>query len=481
MRVMLVYPPISKLERYSSELGHSGGNQIPLGVYYLAGYLRHKGHTVAVIDGETDNLTSEIIAEKIGSFRPALVGISSTTVAFHRSLELARGLKVKFPETPIVLGGAHISSNVKHAMSFPEFDYGVLREGEETCQELIEVLEGTRGPESVLGLVFRRNDELVINPPRPYIGNLDELPLPAYYLIKDITVYNPPPSNYKRIPVANIITSRGCPNKCTFCDKNIFGDTFRPRSTDSIVAEIKHLVRNFGVREIAFVDDTFTVDKKRVYELFSKVEDNGLSFPWTCMAHINSVDYELLKFMRQNGCWHISFGIESASPEILKLIRKKISLEQTNRVISWCSELGIKTKGFFMVGHPGETLETMQLTMRYALQLPLDDVVVTVNTPIPGSPQYKEVKKFGRLDESDWSLFSYWRPVFVPFGLSEQQLLDAHRQFYRRFYLRPHIIWRYCLELLSPAGLKRAISLFKSLPFLFHNKVALNKGKESYL
>lgn len=472
MRVVVIYPPISKLERYSSALGHSGGNQIPLGVFYIAGYLRHQGHTVAVIDGEAENLTSEIVVERVSSFRPDLVGISSTTVAFHRSLELAHNLKMRFPNIPIALGGPHISSNVEHAMSYSEFDYGVVREGEATCQELIEALDGRREFESVLGLVFRRKDELVINPPRPYIGNLDELPLPAYDLIKDISLYTPPPSNYKRIPVANIITSRGCPYQCTFCDKNTFGDLFRPRSTGSIVAEIAHLVHSFGAKEIAFVDDTFTVDKKRIYDLFATLDSQQLTFPWTCMAHINSVDLELLRFMRSKGCWHISFGIESGNPAILKHIRKNISLERARHIIHWCSELGIKTKGFFMVGHPGETEKTLQQTIHYALHLRLDDVVVTVNTPIPGSPQYKDVAKFGRLDESDWAQFSYWRPVFVPFGLSEQQLLEAHRRFYRRFYLRPRIIWRYFLESLSPAGIKRAYAMLQSLPFLFTRESA---------
>ena len=184
------------------------------------------------------------------------------------------------------------------------------------------------------------------------------------------------------------------------------------------------------------------------------------------MSRVSAVDEDLLRFMRDHGCWHISFGIESGNEEILKRIKKKISLEQARRVIGWCAKLGIRTKGFFIVGHPGETLETIDESIREALKMKLDDVVVTINTPIPGSPQYKEAAANGTLDVTDWSKFNYWRPVFVPHGLTREQLLSKHREFYRRFYFRPRILWRYVLSFLSPSGPRRLLLLLRSLPFL---------------
>ncbi len=467
MKVFILYPPISKLERYGSELGNAGGNQIPLGIFYLGAYLRSGGHEVRVIDGEARNLTTDDILAEIEAFGPELMGISSTTVAFHRAVETAGEVKAAFPGLPIVLGGPHVSSNTAHAMSCPQIDYGIVGEGEETLRDLMAALQTGGSLEEIPGLAYRRGEEVAVNPPRPLISDLDSLPLPAYDLIPDITVYSPPPTNYKKSPVANIITGRGCPNLCTFCDKTVFGNKLRQRSAEDVAGEIELLYRDYGVREIAFVDDTFTYGKKRIYKLFDILKQKGIFVYWTCMSRINTVDYDLLKFMKENGCWHISFGIESGSPEILKIIRKEISLKDAEKVIGWCRRLKIRTKGFFMIGHLGETEESLDLTIKTALELPLDDVVASINTPIPGSPQYDMVPDYGELDTTDWAKFNGWRPVFVPFGLSQERLLAKHRELYRRFYLRPRVLWRYGLSFLSPTGLKRFAVLFKSLPFLF--------------
>jgi anaerobic magnesium-protoporphyrin IX monomethyl ester cyclase len=466
MRVLLVYPPISKIERYCSAIGNAGGNQTPLGVFYLAAYLRQHGHQVEVIDGEANNLDAKDIVARAAEFQPGLVGISSTTVAFHRGLEVAEAIKACRPELPIVLGGPHASSNARHAMSFPAFDFAVLGEGEATLEELAETLTAGGDFSAVQGLVFRQAGQLVINPSRPPLVDLDSLPFPAYDLIPNLAAYAPPPCNYKKRPVANVITSRGCPNSCTFCDRSVFGKHLRQRSAANIAAEIEKLHRTYGVREIAFVDDTFTIRPQRMRELFILLAEKGISFPWTCMSRINTVDRDTLQFMRASGCWHVSFGIESGNEDILRRIKKNISLDQIRRVVAWCGELGIRTKGFFMIGHPGETRETIEQTIQFGLDLPLDDVVVTINTPIPGSQQYAEAEQYGTLDATDWSKFNCWSPVFVPRGLTRELLLEKHAEFYRRFYLRPRILWRYGLSFLSPSGPRRFWSLCRSLPFL---------------
>jgi len=466
MRILLVYPPISKQERYCSAIGNAGGNQIPLGVFYLAAYLRQNGHEVCVIDGEANRLTTPDVLRQSDAFRPQLLGISCTTVAFHRGLEVAEAFKQRRPALPIVLGGPHVSSNPAHAMSFAAFDYGIVGEGEMALLRLVEALESQRDVVSIAGLAHRENGELIVNGAAPQIESLDALPLPAYDLIPDLSIYAPPPCNYKRLPVANLITSRGCPNRCTFCDRSVFGRSLRQRSAENVAEEIRHLWSKYRVREIAFVDDTFTLRPRRIRSLFGILDAEGISFPWTCMSRVNSVDFDLLKFMRDHGCWHISFGIESGNQEILRRIKKNVSLEAVRRVIEACARLRIRTKGFFMVGHPGETLETIEQSIRLALELPLDDVVVTLNTPIPGSEQYRDAEEHGTLDQTDWSKFNYWRPVFVPTGLSQEELLAKHREFYRRFYFRPRILRRYLLSFLAPSGPRRFWALCRSLPFV---------------
>ena len=485
MRVLLVYPPISKEERYSSAIGSAGGRQMPLGVFYLASCLRQRGHEVAVIDGEAENLTAADILQRAAQFQPALVGISTTTVAFHRALEVARELKRRRPDRPIVLGGPHVSSNLAHGMSFREFDFAIVGEGEKPLCDLADALEHGTDLAAVASLAYRKGDcpDFRGRTDRqsalaPRIDDLDAVPFPAYDLAADLSLYTPPPCNYKKLPAANVITSRGCPNQCTFCDRSVFGQLLRQRSAENVAAEIEHLWNEYHVREIAFVDDTFTLRPQRIRELFAILDRKGIRFPWTCMSRVSAVDEDLLRFMRDHGCWHISFGIESGNEEILKRIKKQISLEQARRVIGWCAKLGIRTKGFFIVGHPGETLETIDESIREALKMKLDDVVVTINTPIPGSPQYNEAAANGTLDVTDWSKFNYWRPVFVPHGLTREQLLSKHREFYRRFYFRPRILWRYALSFLSPSGPRRLLLLLRSLPFLlFREKSKPSDGQ----
>ncbi len=475
-KVYLLYPPISKIERYSSRVGSVGGEQIPLGIYYLAAYLRNNGYDVSVTDAEALGKTEEEVLAEVAQLKPDFVGISSTTVAFHRALLVADRLKEIFPRMPILLGGPHVTSNSRHALSFDAFDYGVIGEGEVTARELLDALSNNMPIDAISGLAYRDSTGNVMQTRRrEFVADLDSLPFPAYDLIRDIRLYTPPPSNYRTLPVVNMITSRGCPNHCTFCDRNVFGQTYRERSARNVFEEIRQLHKTYHIREIAFVDDTFLINKERIYELFGLLMKECLHFHWTCMARINNVTFEFLKFLRENGCWNIAFGIESGDEEILKVIRKNISPDRVSEVIGWCNELKIKTKGFFIVGHPLETVETIDKTIRFACRLKLDEVVVTINTPIPGSAQYAEAAKYGRLDTTDWSKFNYWRPVFVPHGLTEDLLLRKQKEFYMRFYLRPRIIYNYATSFFSRGGLKRLRSILKLFGYLLPGEKASRK------
>jgi radical SAM superfamily enzyme YgiQ (UPF0313 family) len=480
MKVMLIYPPISLWERYSSAIGHSGGKQIPLGVYYLASSLREAGHEVGVIDGEARDMTVSAVVSKALKYGPDIVGISSTTAAFHRALETAREIKAAIRGVLVVVGGPHVTAVREDVLSDPEIDFAIFGEGEETLKDLLDTLAGGGSLSLVKGLAFRNGVMPTLNEARPFIVNLDSIPFPAYDLISDFRLYNPPPTNYKRLPVANVVTSRGCPNHCTFCGHSVFGRTLRQRSPENIAEEIELLYHRYHVREIAFVDDTFTIQPERIFDLFHILKCKNISFPWTCMSRINTVNFETIKFMKDQGCWHISFGIESGDEDILRLIRKNISLEATKKVISWCRQLGIRTKGFFILGHPGETMATIDKTIRMALDLPLDDVVVTLNTPLPGTDQYRTAEDYGRMEKRDWSRFNMWNPVFIPHGLTENVLMAKHKEFYRRFYLRPRIIWRYALSFLSWSGFRRALSVIQSIPFLFVRYKSGRRGNHAH-
>ena len=184
------------------------------------------------------------------------------------------------------------------------------------------------------------------------------------------------------------------------------------------------------------------------------------------MSRVNIVDYDYLKYIKSKGCWHISFGIESGDEDILKLIKKNINIQQVENVINWCHELGIKTKGFFMLGHPGDTINTINMTINFACKLKLDDIVTTINTPLPGSPQYSDIRKYGEFDDSDWSQFNCWRPVFVPKGLTKELLLKKQKEMYRKFYVRPRILFRYLKSFFGIGGYKRFVSILKASRYI---------------
>jgi len=468
IKTLLVYPPITKYERYSSAIGAGGGQQIPLGIYSLAAYIRNQGFETDVTDAEALQLNVNDVIQRLREGAFNLVGISTTTVAFHRSLDLARQVKSADPGAITVIGGPHVSCQPAQPLEFDCFDYAIRNEGEVTFAELLSALQnGSTDFEKINGLVFREGAKVIVNPKRPYIKVIDSLPYPAYDLIPNLKLYTPPPSNYKKSPVANVITSRGCPSQCTFCDNNTFGRKVRLRSAEKVVDEIELLMKSYGVKEIAFVDDTFTLGRSRIFKIFNLAKSRGLCFPWTCMARIDKVDFELLKFMQESGCWHISFGIESGNPDILRMIKKEISIGDIRRVVADCHRLGILTKGFFMVGHPGERVATIDESIDLATSIPLDDIVVTINTPMPGSHQFEHARSFGKMDLTDWAKFNYWNPVFIPHGLSQELLFTKHREFYRKFYLRPRILWRYLLSFFSRTGFKRFKSILLTSRFLF--------------
>jgi radical SAM superfamily enzyme YgiQ (UPF0313 family) len=463
MNVTLIYPAITKEERYGSKkIGESGGTQQPLGIAYLGAYLRDKGVSVQLIDAEREGLAHDDILTRCRDFGTGLYAISTTTIVFAKALELARFLKEKTPGIPVVVGGPHVSGAPEETMGHGCFDAGVFGEGEVTLHEVVKAYSEGRGLEGIDGVVYMKDGKPVKNNPREYLKDLDSLPFPARDLLPSLEHYLPPPLNYKREPCATIITTRGCPYGCTFCDHNTFGRLYRMRSAENIVAEMEHLISDYGVREFAFVDDTFNINDKRLNNLFALMKQRGINVPWTCMARINTASYEQLKAMKEAGCWHISFGIESGNPEIIELIKKGIDLQYTRRVIGWCKELGIYTKGFFIIGHPGETARSIEDTIAYAISMPLTDVVVTLNTPLPGSWNFDNIERFGHMATVDWSKHNMWIPVFVPKGLSEGYLERKHREFIRKFYLRPSVILEHLMQVRRLGETKRFIKMGRS-------------------
>jgi radical SAM superfamily enzyme YgiQ (UPF0313 family) len=452
--ILLVNPYITSAERYGREIGDIGGHQMPLGIFYLAANLRRHDFPVEVIDAEARHIVHEEVIEMARKLSPRIIGLTSTTVGFRNARRLAELIRAELPGTIVVIGGPHMTAMPLPTMNTGAFDYGIISEGETPLLQLARFLLLDQGAlADIPSLYYRSSGETVHNPKGEYIGEIDTIPIPARDLCPEISVYKPPVGAFRDTPVVSMITSRGCPYLCIFCDNNTFGRKARLHSAAYVVAEIKEIVRTYQAREIAFLDDTFVLDKHRVHEIFDLLDKENIRFQWTCMTRVNNIDFDILRFMASKGCWQIRFGIESGNEDVLKFIKKGITLEQVRNVTEWCRQLGINTTGFFMVGHHIDTESTIGQTIDFALSLPLTDIVATINTPIPGTHSYALAREYGSYSEEDWTSLNYWTPVFVPRGLTRELLLQKQAEFYRRFYGRPQVILRQLRKVRSAKAL----------------------------
>ena len=453
MRILFTTPPLSNEARYGSLSG--GGSSAPsLGILMLAAVARQEGFDCSVIEASALGLTEDQLLQRISILRPDVVCISSTTLAISSAGSLAKSVKLMLPETITVIGGPHVTAVPRETLErFPSLDIAVVGEGEQTLAELLAALKNTTGLADVAGLVFRDNDDLRDTGRRPLISDLDSLPTPAWDLLEDFPQrYLPAPNKVRSMPAANLVTSRGCPNSCIFCDRSVFGTSCHGYSAGYIVNQIIELHQRYGIREISFEDDTFITFKKRLTEICNRLIELKLGISWTCLGRVNHVTPENLALMRRAGCWQISYGIESGSQQILDTVNKGVTLDQVRRAVRLSREAGIRSKGFFIIGHPGETRETLAMTRDFALELPLDDISISLMTPFPGSEIYERAAEFGSLD-ANWSSMSLLNAVFVPHGLTRGELESAQRELFKRFYFRPRIVADYAVRLVQNPGM----------------------------
>ncbi|MBN1871062.1 MAG: cobalamin-dependent protein [Candidatus Omnitrophica bacterium] len=468
MKVALINPPLIK--SINRKLGPIAENlfynSAPLGLCYLGSCLEEKGHEVTIIDAAVQALSTEKILTRLKSFRPEAIGITVLTVSSYSAYSMAGEIKKALPDIKIIAGGPHITSNPEELANHTEIDIGVMGEGEFTLSELLDSIKEVRGLEDVNGLVYRKDDRLFFTPQREFIKNLDVLPYPARHLVP-IELYRPQPNDQRELPKLSMITSRGCPYPCIFCDKNVFKDRYRSFSPAYIVKEMKHLVDDYRVRDIAFVDSTFTPNRKRVIEIVDEIKASGLDVTWTCSIRANILDKELLKKMKDSGCWRVRIGIESGNEEVLRFIKKGITKEEVRRVSDWAYELDLEPKGFFMIGHLTDTKETIDETIKFACSLPLKDITVQVNTPLTNTPQKRLAEKYGdTMELNDLSNYSFFEPVFIPRGLTKKEMLDYYRRFYMRFYLRPITWLRHLKKIRRLSDLAKYMEGIKILIFM---------------
>lgn len=483
MRITLVNPPLDSVlanGHVSPVTAYLFYNSAPLGLLYIAAMLEQHGHTVHVIDAAAERIDIKGTVRRIEGTRPDVVGIGSTTVVFETTKMLADALKGAMPSTPIVLGGYHVTLLPEEAMRTRSFDVGVLSEGEHTMLDLCDAIAGKKSYDDVLGICFRKPDGgLHFTPSRPRFKDLDQLPFPARHLLPS-DQYKPIPIDEHASPKFSMITSRGCPHACAFCQKSKSG--YRSHSPEYIADEVQHLVRDFGARDIAFVDSLFCASKKRVMGIMDEFARRRIAdqVSWTCSSRVEVVDRDLLQSMKDNGCWRTRFGIESGSDRVLDFISKGITKDKIRAAVTAAHEVGLRPKAFFILGHMPDTRETIEETIAFAKTIPLHDVTVQINTLLPKTPQMeiweREGSKWGRLVNESTDEKSFWEPTFVPWGLEPADIIDYHRKFYREFYFRPITIARHLETIESWRDVYKYASASTLFSFLFYNADKVNLG-----
>ena len=440
MRIVLVHPAGSNWMPGQKDITPTANRMAPLGLLSVAAWLEKSGHDVYVHDclgPKVPSGTDEIV-QSILSVKPELVGISATTSGFIDGYELVRHIKTIDPKVKNIFGGVHISSIGADLLErFEHIDYLCMGEGELTLTQLAD----GNAPETIDGLVWRNNGRVVSNPQRAHIADLDSLPFPAYEKLDGFPQgYNLPLFSYIYSPGATMVTSRGCPYQCSYCDRSVFKKGFRYNSADYIYEHMQYLRHRFGVRHINIYDDLFTANRKRIETLCDLLTTKPLGIQFNCAVRTGHADNRLLKMLKKAGCLQVSLGIETGDMALMEEHKPGVRIDDVSDTIKRIQSAGLRAKGLFMMGLPGETEASIRKTSDFALSLGLDDMNMSKFTPFHGAPVWSTIKENGTLDE-DWRKMNCLNFVFVPSGIDSTETLDRlYNQHVKRFYTDPG--WR---------------------------------------
>jgi len=411
----------------------------PLGLGYIAAALEESGEKVEIVDCQ---ICSDYKKKIINSLsRHSQVGISGVVGNFTNALDIAKLIRERSAQTKIIMGG-HLPSAIYDKLIPEHADIVVIGEAEDTISELVN----SNDLSSIRGIVYWDDNNLKINPPRPLISNLDRIRFPAWHLFNNYKNYR-----FRKSPhllVASMITSRGCPYQCIYCMKIIHGSKIRLRSVDNVISEIDYLVARFNIKEFRIFDENFTFYPERVKELCEKIISRGyknirLALPTGIRA--DKGDKEMFGMMAKAGFYWIGFGIESGSQEVQTKIKHKLELNKAKEVVKIAKETGMHVHVQFMLGHPFDTLTTMQETIDFAKGLPVNEAHFSICIPFPGTELYKMVQNKGRFLEDLILQPTYHfsgKLCYEINNLKAKEVRRMYRKAYRDFYFRfPQIRW----------------------------------------
>jgi anaerobic magnesium-protoporphyrin IX monomethyl ester cyclase len=437
--------------------------EYPIYLAYIVAVLEEAGVEVCFVDAVMEEMSIPDFGQAVAEIRPELVVIECSTPSIHHDLESARAAKEGGENTFVALTGSHPTFFHEQILAENPFVDAVCRgEAEITIRELALSLAGGESLSGVMGLSYRDGEGVRVNPPRPHVEDLDELPFPARHIVRHegyrAAIYS------GDSPTA-MVSSRGCPYHCVYClwPDTLYGHKFRARSAVNVVDEMEHVVRDYGVDEIYFDDDCLTISKKRVLEMCKLLLERGVDVDWIVQARVDTVDREMLAAMKEAGCHYMLFGVESGSPKMLEIMKKRITLDSARQAFKDCRDLGIKTQAFFLFGVPGETQETIEETIEFAKEIGADSTQFAIVIPHPGTQLYQTCV------DNDWLVFDSWEDFSAENSLIETEQLtrqDVERariRAYSRYYYRPGFVVRSLLGVRSLQDLKRLLRGGKSV------------------
>ncbi|MFH0979299.1 MAG: radical SAM protein [Candidatus Woesearchaeota archaeon] len=453
-RVLLVKPPTGDIYGVLKEITPE---YPPLGLAYIAAFLESRGHEIRIIDLSVELYTAQSLCKEVDKFSPSVVGITANTPTADNAYSIIDNLRKTFPRLLYVLGGPHPTALPYEALQHA--DVVVRGEAEQSFLELVTTHQkhgfNLKEFSRVNGISFKSGKKFINTCERLPEKDLDKYPLPARHLLKMDKYHY---FGARRHPLTNIVTSRGCPFRCSYCNKNISGYVYRKRSAANILAELNMLVADYGISEIHISDDTFSMDKNRVLDFCNLVRHERLDlafYPHNGLR-VDSINRELLAQMRSIGFYAMVFGVESGNQQILNNIGKGITLQQVRDAFKLAKRFNYETWGFFILGLKGETRQTAMDTIRFARELDPDVAKFHILVPYPGTPDYERLKN--RMLVKKWSDFSIFnRPTFRPENMTEIELYDLFKLAFRSYYLRPKPIFRTVLRSCSsPRALKES-------------------------
>lgn len=430
----------------------------PLGIAYVAAALRHAKLPVEVVHSEAEGLVAADLSSRLAGKRYDVIGMNTDTPSWAVTQQDVAALRTLFPDALIVAGGPHANALQKVGRlgemfeQAPAIDVAVYGEGEQTLVEVVQKRGAGEPLNGIPGTALRSSSGIEINQPRELV-DIDGLPLPALDLLP-LSRYSRTPSSYKRTPVRSILTARGCPFSCVFCDRGAFGKTVRQRSVDNVMAEVSELVRCYGTRELRFWDDVLTMREDYVIELCEALAPFKLT--WSCNGRVKLLTDRVLDAMKRAGCWEIDLGIEAANNGVLEAINKRFTKEEAVETITRIKSHGIEVRTFFILGLPTETRDTVMESIAFTTENPIDYATFYLPQAYPGTRLY-EIAVEEKALSSDYSTYlitgsmpSYRNPNF-----REGELAELQRLAYRSFYRRPSYILKRALAIRSLEDVKR--------------------------